>query len=448
MEVNLKCLQNFDNIDKFLIEANEYSINKHTLKIYGISQNPETKNYFMVLQSGFCEKCGELYTNVKHKWCKSCQINELKKSSLFHRNEDKKIDDFIKEMQSRIDKWNDIVFEWIPYDHFIGIRKIGEGGFATVYSAKWKDGPLKYNTNEKKYERVYLAPGVNDFVLKVLIGSQNNIDGFLNVVKAYSISTNMFNGNILAIYGITQDPVTKDYIIILDHAKGGSFNDWIKNNNYYITWKNKLHILHNIIGGLKEIHENKLIHRDFHTGNILFDYPKYKKDISVCISDMGLCGEVNNVDETKIYGVLPYVAPEVLRGKPYTQAADIYSFGMIMYFVATLRQPFFNCGHDLKLTLDICNGVRPEVNELDAPDYFVGLMKRCWDSNPDNRPNAIEIYKLISSFKKNNRFKESKNYNLTVHPQNHPQAIYTSRLLNPYMDNLSKTDCIDCVIVD
>ncbi|CAB4493069.1 unnamed protein product [Rhizophagus irregularis] len=45
---------------------------------------------------------------------------------------------------------------------------------------------------------------------------------------------------------------------------------------------------------------------------------------------MGSSGEVNNIDETKIYGVMPYVAPEVLRGRPYTKAADIYSFGMMI----------------------------------------------------------------------------------------------------------------------
>jgi serine/threonine protein kinase len=39
-------------------------------------------------------------------------------------------------------------------------------------------------------------------------------------------------------------------------------------------------------------------------------------------------------------GLLPYVAPEILKGKLYTQAADIYSFGMIMYFVGTGKQPF------------------------------------------------------------------------------------------------------------
>ena len=92
-----------------------------------------------------------------------------------------------------------------------------------------------------------------------------------------------------------------------------------------------------------------MVHRDFHIGNILLAYNN--NNSRSFISDMGLCGEVGNVDATKIYGVLPYVAPEVLRGKHYTQAADIYSFGMVMYFVATGRQPFANYAHDQYLAL-------------------------------------------------------------------------------------------------
>ena len=91
--------------------------------------------------------------------------------------------------------------------------------------------------------------------------------------------------------------------------------------------------LENIIAGLGKIHEKRMVHRDFHIGNILFN-SNYS---NVYISDMGLCGEVGNVDLTKIYGVMPYAVPEVLRGKPYTQAADIYSFGMVMYFIATYK---------------------------------------------------------------------------------------------------------------
>src|SRR6266498_4865157 len=97
---------------------------------------------------------------------------------------------------------------------------------------------------------------------------------------------------------------------------------------------------------------------------------------------MGSCAEATgNVNKTKIYGVMPYMAPEVLRRKPYTQAADIYSFGMIMYFVATERQPFDYCAHDHHLALDICKGVRPEINEPEAPKCYIDLMKKCLDLN-------------------------------------------------------------------
>jgi serine/threonine protein kinase len=92
-----------------------------------------------------------------------------------------------------------------------------------------------------------------------------------------------------------------------------------------------------------------MIHRDFHSGNILF---KHIKSSNICISDMGLCEEIDNVGEMKIYGVIPYVAPEVLRGKSYSQTADIYGFGMIMYVVATGKQPFVNCSHDEFLILN------------------------------------------------------------------------------------------------
>ncbi|RGB40658.1 kinase-like domain-containing protein [Rhizophagus diaphanus] len=146
--------------------------------------------------------------------------------------------------------------------------------------------------------------------------------------------------------------------------------------------------------------KKKMVHRDFHTGNILFsftDYHPFTDNLvsEIYISDMALSGEISNLDETKIYGVMPFVAPEVLKGRPYTQAADVYSFGMVMYFVATKKQPFVNCAHDSILALKICNGIRPEINELELPKCYTDLMKRCWDSNPDNRPSANEIEELI-----------------------------------------------------
>jgi serine/threonine protein kinase len=165
------------------------------------------------------------------------------------------------------------------------------------------------------------------------------------------------------------------------------------NRNYNtFDWSNKILVLSYIINGLEKIHQSQMIHCDLNTKNILFGHN------GTYISGMSLCREIDNVSETKIYGILPYVAPEVLNKKPYTKAADIYSFGMIMYFVATGRQPFDNHPHDTLLILNICNGIRPELNDPEAPECYINLMKKCWDPNPENRPNAFEIKETIMLF--------------------------------------------------
>src|SRR5581483_9957600 len=106
-----------------------------------------------------------------------------------------------------------------------------------------------------------------------------------------------------------------------------------------LNWNDKLYNLHFIAAGLKEIHEKGLIHHDFHCGNILNNKEyEYDKSYYSLITDLGLCKPVNAEPQNnnkKIYGVLPYVAPEVLRGKEYTQASDVYGFGIIAYELCT-----------------------------------------------------------------------------------------------------------------
>ena len=74
-----------------------------------------------------------------------------------------------------------------------------------------------------------------------------------------------------------------------------------------------------------KIHEKNYIHHDLHSGNIL----SYSIDNST-IGDLGLCQQLidKKDNSNKIFGVIPYLAPEVLSKKPYTKKSDIYSFGM------------------------------------------------------------------------------------------------------------------------
>jgi len=90
----------------------------------------------------------------------------------------KKIDDFIIEVQSIIIHYSDILFEWIPYNQFDEIKVTGKNGSVTVYSAIWRDGPLYYNYQYEEYSR---DPN-KEIALKCLHNSQNPIEFLINEV--------------------------------------------------------------------------------------------------------------------------------------------------------------------------------------------------------------------------------------------------------------------------
>ena len=125
---------------------------------------------------------------------------------------------------------------------------------------------------------------------------------------------NNIHPTILRCYGITKDPETNDFMMVMKYANNGNFRQYLNNNFNSLSWKKKLSNLRIIALGLSKIHDKGLIHHDFHCGNML--------QVGNCttITDLGLCQPANvkssqNEYEKQVYGVLPYVAPEVLRGK-------------------------------------------------------------------------------------------------------------------------------------
>src|SRR5205823_1669071 len=168
------------------------------------------------------------------------------------------------------------------------------------------------------------------------------------------------------------------------------------------------------------------------------------------ISDLGLSKPIDYLKSNNdVYGVIPYMAPEVLRGKPYTPASDIYSFAMIMWELTSRIPPFDDRAHDFHLSLSICKGERPEIIDS-TPQCYIDLMKKCWDLDPLKRPTASELKIIIhnwwNNFSSNEEFREAEkvfktrqhNTTTTVLPvsnskpitKSHPQAYHTSQLLD------------------
>src|SRR5436305_14575393 len=159
---------------------------------------------------------------------------------------------------------------------------------------------------------------------------------------------------IIKFFGITKDPETNNFMMVMQYAEDGSLRQSLNKNFNSMDWKDKFFILYNISDGIKNIHKKRLIHQDFHSGNILHH------SLSSFITDLGLCKPADKKTDKNVYGVLPYVAPEVLRGKEYTQASDIYGFGIIIYEVFNGLPPYHDMAHDEFLVVKICQGLRPK----------------------------------------------------------------------------------------
>jgi serine/threonine protein kinase len=353
-----------------------------------------------------CEKCNDTCNSIhfQHKFINWASGNN-------------DIDKFIQDTQ--LSAHGDVkrAIEWIPYSRFNDIKYIAKGGFGRVYVANWIDGCIdNWDDNNQNWKR----KDQNKFVaLKSLNNSKNVTLEFMNEVNYFVITYLILlylvliliniqitlhhkvnlHKTVIKLYGITQDPETENYIMVLDYAENGSLRKYLDINYNELSWNKKFNCLHSIAHGLRNIHEKELIHRDLHIGNIL-----RLKNLT-CITDMGLCKPADyiaseNTTKYKIYGILPYIAPEILRGQSYTKAADIYSFGIIMYEVISGLPPYYNISHDNNLAIKICKGLRPRFN-IKVPQLIVHLIKKCLDANPLNRPKAEEIKKMLSQWYRN-----------------------------------------------
>ncbi|EXX60790.1 uncharacterized protein OCT59_006999 [Rhizophagus irregularis] len=325
--------------------------------------------------SSRCPECG----NKFYYYCKPCNFAHFNK-----------IDKLIQNSQPNANYRYKLI-KWIEYSNLKNIEFVAHGGFGSVYKAIWKGDPIE----EEPYSNINKSKVYRNCNKKVAIKKFRNATSisseFLNEVRN-NLELNYGYCNL--IYGVTRDPQNGEFAIVIEFQNDGNIRELVKKSHSILNWKLIVFILIGISNGLCAVHSKNYHHRDFHSGNILNS--TYGGRIYSVISDFGLCcpANQNSVDKT-LYGVLPFVAPEVLRGGEFTKAADIYGFGMLMSELISGEAPFIDRDYDLHLALDICKGERPPIPEY-TPEPYAALMKRCWDPIPTNRPSVYELGEKIA----------------------------------------------------
>ncbi len=181
----------------------------------------------------------------------------------------------------------------------------------------------------------------------------------------------------------------------MDYLSGGDLLEYIEKKEDLISEKEAAKIIKEIAKGIKYMHLFGLVHRDLKPENIVFEN---ENDIeSLKIIDFGLTKTLARQEKTnEAIGTLTYLAPEVFSHKPYDNKIDIWSIGIILFFLLSGCLPF----DDEKLDDQII-GKKVVFSHQEYPKEYFGnrnpgvlnLIDKCLEKNPDKRISVNEFLK-------------------------------------------------------
>jgi len=159
-----------------------------------------------------------------------------------------------------------------------------------------------------------------------------------------------------------------------------------------------------IVKGLEFLHSKKIMHRDLKPGNIFVQLGQRDEILKCVIGDFDTAKKVSVKNKAvTIIGTPAFMAPEVLTAGEhgsYDFSADVYSFGMILYVMITLRQPFQG-DRPYLIPDQILKGKIPEISAQQLavdPSYegFGAMYKQCCARIAPDRPSLVQLKAVLA----------------------------------------------------
>ena len=198
-----------------------------------------------------------------------------------------------------------------------------------------------------------------------------------------------------------------DYIyIITEYIEGGTLGQYFKKKKFNFSERQATNIMNQIASGIKYLHQYGIVHRDLKPDNIMITQQNEYGVLK--IMDFGL-SKIVSPNERMVdgYGTLSYVAPEVLLRTPYNKEVDIWSMGVILFYMLSGRLPFRG-----KQEQEVAEKIVYDPLVFDEDDWDTrsqkvqDLISRCLEKKKEDR---ITIEEFINHpwFKKNMKQKYS-----------------------------------------
>ncbi|XP_071774004.1 mitogen-activated protein kinase kinase kinase 20 isoform X1 [Centroberyx gerrardi] len=255
-------------------------------------------------------------------------------------------------------------FVQIKFDDILFYENCGGGSFGSVYRARW--------ISQDK-----------EVAVKKLLKIENEAE-ILSVLS---------HRNIIQFYGaIVEAP---NYGIVTEYASGGSLYDYLSSAEseemdmgQIMTWAME------IAKGMHYLHSEapvKVIHRDLKSRNVVLTADKVLK-----ICDFGASRFLSHTTHMSLVGTFPWMAPEVIQSLPVSETCDTYSYGVVLWEMLTREIPFKGLEGLQVAWLVVEKNERLTVPSS-CPASFAELMRKCWVTEPKERPMFKQILSTLES---------------------------------------------------
>jgi hypothetical protein len=274
-------------------------------------------------------------------------------------------------------KWLNMLKKFIGYELFFDnyevISQLGEGLFGTV----WKAKHLKTNQivavkliNKKKInkEDIYLIRTEIDY-MKLLKHP--------NIVKL-----------------IDQFECSEYFYIVMPCYEGGSLSDYLQSKNYKLHEKSISNMIFCIGSVIKYLDSFGIVHRDLKPENIMLSDKSENPEI--IIIDFGLAKTLAKDEKLKDgSGTITYVAPEVLVRDPYDKKIDIWSIGVIAYYLLSGGILPFDGDSEKKIAKKIYlkDPIYPDKYFDKKNKSAINMINNCLIKDPEKRISIDELMK-------------------------------------------------------
>ncbi|EER95467.1 serine/threonine-protein kinase EDR1 [Sorghum bicolor] len=276
------------------------------------------------------------------------------------------------DMRSQRLDFDDVSECEIPWEDLVIGERIGLGSYGEVYRADWNGTEV----------------AVKKFLDQDFYGDA--LDEFRSEVR---IMRRLRHPNIVLFMGaVTRPP---NLSIVSEYLPRGSLYKILHRPNCLIDEKRRIKMALDVAKGMNCLHTSvpTIVHRDLKSPNLLVDN---NWNVKVCDFGLSRLKHSTFLSSKSTAGTPEWMAPEVLRNEQSNEKCDVYSFGVILWELATLRMPWSGMN-----PMQVVGAVGFQDRRLDIPKEVDPLVARiifeCWQKDPNLRPSFAQLTSALKT---------------------------------------------------